>query len=438
MATNLSIDNPTTPFEELAKLIYETYLVVDPGILKLLCASVIAHRLPADPVWIFIVAGSSGGKTELLNALNDIPNVHPLDSITSNTFLSGQQRAGKETSLLHRIKNGILTMKDFTTILSMQRDARGEIFGQLRKIYDGEFSKSFGTGEDKTWRGKITLVSGVTTSIYTMGSMYADMGERFIMYAMIMPDRKEVSRRAIANVTGIDMKQRRLDIRAAMVQYIESVAIPDTMPTIAPEFQEELIALANLATLARSAVDRDYRSPNKEITFVHDSEMPTRFASQLVTLAGGLIVMNGGKLLETDKHILYKITLDSIHKIRRRCLQELTKYTKSDTAGMATRLQLPTNSVRRYLEELNALGLVDRIKESANKDIWILRDEYRQVMSSFDGIEMLSAVLDENTKEETEPVELVGKEDLEPDLADAIQNSLGFAEEDHKIEGLDY
>lgn len=419
----LSIQNPQNPFEELCKLLYDTYLITDPGVIKLIAAVVIAHRLPADPVWLFLVAGSSGGKTEFLNALTDVPSMHPLDSITANTFLSGQQRQGKETSLLHRIKNGIITLKDFTTILSMQRDVRGEIMGQLRKIYDGEFSKSFGTGEDKTWRGKITMLAGVTTSIYTMGDMYAAMGERFIMYKILMPDPEDVARRAIFNANKIDMKERRMEIRTAFSKYIESVTIPDKIPELPDELMEEIISLSNMATLARSAVERDYRSQSKEITFVHDREAPTRFATQLATIASSIITMNEGGITQEDKNILYKITLDSIHKTRRQVLQELTKYKSAYTKEMSVKLNLPSASVRRYLEDLNALGMVDMTASSGgNKgDMWILKDKFREVMSRFDGIQMLEVGLEE------EQVELT-QEDL-----DAVASTLGIAEDDDNM-----
>lgn len=444
MLTPLFIHEANTPFERLAKLVYDTYLVVDPGVLKLICAVVISHRLPADPVWQFLVAGSSGGKTELLNALNDVTDVHPLDSITSNTFISGQaNRNGKESSLLFRHPSSIITLKDFTTVLAMQRDVRSEIMGQLRKIYDGEFTKSFGTGEDKTWRGKITMLSGVTTSIYTQSEMYAAMGERFIMYAMLLPDRMEAARRAINNATSVDMKERRLEIRQAMKDYMDSIVVPEEMPQLDPEFREELIELANLATLARSAVERDWHSINKEITFVHDSEMPTRFATQLSTIGSSMMVMNGGPLIEDDKAILYKISLDSIHKLRRRSLQELRKG-PANTAAIATALALPTSSIRRYLEELNAFHILHRQKTN-KEDVWTMQPKFVRVMSKFDAFPILEFVPPEEDEIPEDGVkveletQLTAPEDLDPATREAIQESFGFADDGPPmVEGVEY
>ena len=44
---------------------------------------------------------------------------------------------------------------------------------------------------------------------------------------------------------------------------------------------EQLLNAADIVTMARSAVERDYRG---NIEFAHDPEMPTRFAKQLVQL----------------------------------------------------------------------------------------------------------------------------------------------------------
>ena len=169
-------------FKKLEQLVKDIYLIADPGVIKFLCCCIISHRLPADPTWSFLVSPPSGGKTELLNCLTKVKGIYPLSSLTPHTFLSGQKRAGKETSLLTRLQNAILTFKDFTTVLSMQPDARNELYGQFREIYDGKMSKEFGTGETKTWKGKISFLAGVTTEIHLARELYSSMGERFALY----------------------------------------------------------------------------------------------------------------------------------------------------------------------------------------------------------------------------------------------------------------
>ena len=77
------------PFIELKAIIDKWMLIVDPGVVKLLCATIFANTLNTDPVWLFLVAPSSGGKTELLNGLLKNPDCYFLSQLTPNTLLSG-------------------------------------------------------------------------------------------------------------------------------------------------------------------------------------------------------------------------------------------------------------------------------------------------------------------------------------------------------------
>src|SRR3990167_5289620 len=379
-------------YQNLHDLIHATYLISDKGIIKLLCAAVVAHRLPSQPVWLFLVAGSSGGKSVLLSMLQDIQGIIEIDSLTTQTFISGARKGtGAEPSLLLRMKNGILTIKDFTTLLSMPKDTRAEIMGQLRKVYDGDFSKSFGTGQSITWKGKMSMIAGVTTAIYTKGAQYSSMGERFIMYKMDMPDRITLAKRALLNVSTIDMKQRKIDIRKVAKHYLDECIdyTIQMMPKVSDETVNDIISLTNIATLARSAVERDNYTPNKDIEFKHDAELPMRFAEQILVLASALIVMNGdGDLTGDDKQILYKIILDSINTKKRVVLRTLLRNDSVTTKDMAIRLDYPTPTISRALQELNAFGIVNRIAGSGSKgDLWELKDEYRQVLLRFENVE---------------------------------------------------
>src|SRR3990167_3264014 len=260
----------------------EVFIIEDEGIIKLVLASVVAHRLKADPLWIFLVASSSSGKTEFITSLNEVQGLYPISSLTSHTFISGMKvKGGGEVNLLDRMKSGIMSFKDFTSILSTNPEARGEIMGQLREIYDGEYSKDFGTGERKRWKGKIGLIAGVTTKIYTTQELYAAMGERFVMYAFKQPNQKEIGRRAITN-TRTGMKEKRLYLQNITKEYLDNfIQIPADLPKLETGLENDLIDLAEFSTRLRSPIERDWRSPNKDITFKHDPEGIARFLTQL-------------------------------------------------------------------------------------------------------------------------------------------------------------
>ena len=76
---------------------------------------------------------------------------------------------------------GILAFKDLTTVLTMHREARAQIIGQLREVADGKTEKSFGNGLRVEWEGKLGLIAGVTPVIDEQHAFLPVMGERFVL-----------------------------------------------------------------------------------------------------------------------------------------------------------------------------------------------------------------------------------------------------------------
>ena len=394
---------------ELQKEIEKVYLVKDPYITKVIAAAVISHFLPGDPCWTVIVAPSGGAKSEFINLIHMIAwtppatednknpeeqKVHAMSTLTSKTFISGQKVVGRDTSLLLQISNGIITFKDLTSLLSEQRDERAMIMAQLREIYDGKYAKSFGTGETLVWNGKITILAGSTFAIHSMKQAYTAMGERFIFYNMEQPERYDAAKRTMENQEEGKMTKHRLNLATHMRDYILDVLnnLPKDIIKITPEQQKDTLDLAELATRARSDVQRNWGSREQEITEVHPPEMPTRFAGQLQTIMRALQILNyheTGKmeLLPGDEKILAKFSLDSITRSRRIAMIELSKYNILETSAIATRIGMPTNSVRRWLEDLVALEIAEREKGTGPKgDKWSIKKHYRDIIIRYEGV----------------------------------------------------
>lgn len=391
-STEFMTDKLPTTLQGLESVIGETLLLADKGIIKLLCAAVITHDLDGDPVWLFIVGPSGGGKSEILTASTNLPTVHAISTLTPNTFASGMISHSDEPSLLSKLQSKILTFKDFTSVLSGRHEDRSEIMGQLREIYDGEYSKEFGNGKSVKWKGKMSLIAAVTTQIHTLQRQFAAMGERFLIYEMVQPDRLEVTSRSMDNSSNI--KDRRVQMQEAFTHYTTSVKrTADDIPSIDGELKQEIMLLADLVTRARSAVNRDTGSSSREIDFIPTPEMPTRFANQLSRIAMGLILINGnGKLLPLDNAILYKVALDSIPSQRRMCLQVLAAHNEPmESPILATLLHYPSSSVRRYLEELDGLEIIKREK-GGGSDKWSINEQYLPIIRKFEKIEEIKDV----------------------------------------------
>lgn len=417
-------------YNEIVEALNKTYLIVDPGVIKVILGTIVANRFTRDPVWLLLVTPSSGGKTEFITILKKTKGYIEVSELTPQTFISGQKKNEVETSLLFNVeRNDVLVFKDFTTMLTMQKDARAQIMGQMREIYDKSYTRRFGNGASRTWEGKLGLLAGVTTAIYTSKQSYAAMGERFLLYNFIQPDRELFTERAMDNA-DTDMDKTRAKLQELVRHYLdEEVSIPEDVPKIPLTLRREIIQLANLTTMARSAIQRDYASAKKELEYVHAMEMPGRFATQLCLLLQAFMVMNQGELMEEDKNIIYKICLDSIDQNRRLVLQSLTQYSVASTANMATHLRYPTDTVRRWLEDVTALGIVDRVKKirgAGGGDQWILKDKWRQLLSKFDKIPMLStAMIDEDSIEDNIEVTQGQLDNVQATLGITTEEDLG-------------
>lgn len=410
--------------QEFAKFL----LLADEGIVRLTCAVAIANRIGTDPVWLLILGPSSGGKTEIIRSLDKLPYIYPIDLITTNTFASGMMKNRAETSLLNKVNGGIMTFKDFTTLLSMNKEGLNDIMGQLRSIYDGTFSKRFGTGEEVNWVGKVGIIAAGTGECQRVMRQYSKNGERFINYTMRQPNRMDAMKMAAKNQK--DIKAKRLEVQDKVAEYIEYMCdkLAKNQSYVTEDLQHEMFEIANFACLARSPVLLNYKT--NAVEFVPEPEMPMRVSTQLINIANVFMGMNGGELSDKDRKILYKIALDSIPVHRRIVLNIMTKYEYVTTKAIAISLNYPTETVKIWLTEINALNLCDR-KEKAdgNADGWALKREWRELLGKFDGITLLDQDLTESELNE----EMMKELDVDGKLMESTLLELG----DHPEQQMD-
>ena len=163
-------------FDQLNNCLEKWFYQPDLQAIRIVLGTAKAHYMNiGDPAWLFVVAPAGTGKTttSIMSACG-LPEVVTLGDVTENTFLSGffkhkdpgvLEKLGKtsqEGDIYTSQGNALFLLKDFTTVLSMRREKRKAILSQLREIHDGEFKRSFGTGETKIWRGRVTIIGAVT------------------------------------------------------------------------------------------------------------------------------------------------------------------------------------------------------------------------------------------------------------------------------------
>jgi len=331
----------------------------DTAALDVVLATAAVECLDGDPLWTLLLSGSGNAKTETVQALSEAGAIVTSTISSTGALLSAtsqKERAVDATGGLLRTlePRGVLVVKDMTSILSMNRDARAEVLAALREVYDGQWSRNVGTDGGRTleWVGRIAVIGAVTTAWDRAHDVIASMGDRFVVVRMdSYGGRQAAGRRAIGN-TGHEV-QMRADLAAAVAGVLAGVD-PAAAVTVTAHETDVLLAAADVVTLARTGVDYDYRG---DVIDAHAPEMPTRFAKQLTQ------VVRGGVAIGMDRTDALRLALrcarDSLPPLRLAILDDIARHPHSPTKDVRQRLGKPRTTVDRQLQALNMLGVLD-------------------------------------------------------------------------------
>jgi hypothetical protein len=204
----------------------------------------------------------------------------------------------------------------------------------------------------------VGFLAGVTPVIDEQHSFLAVMGERFVLYRMPEVSRRDIARRSLAR-RGHE-PELRARIRATVGDFLEQfrdcgrLELPD-------RFHEPLIILTDIVTRARSGVARDGYS--RDLLYLPEPEAPTRLAKQLAQLGAAALAI-GVSEVETWR-LLKKVGWDSVPAVRCAVIDCLAQQEKPvPLAFVEERTGLPSKTVQRVVEDVVALKLAKRTKES--------------------------------------------------------------------------
>ena len=347
----------------IVDLFQRTMWLPDPGIVHLVLGAVAANRLPGDPAWLLVVGPPSSGKTEALGALYDLPECHPVSSLTEAGLLSGSlSKDGDATGglLLQLGARGLAVAPDFGTVLTEHASTRNRLFACLREVFDGRFVRHLGTAGGRTfaWKGHAGLIGPCTAVIDTPSIDLGILGERFTYYRV---PRSTPSDDFIACQVAAENAGHQAEIRAeraaAVAALFAGLVLPDDLPALTNAEHDRLSMLATIGARLRSPVVRDGYS--RTIETVPGHERPMRLFGQLRQLHAGLVIIGtpSGELWR----LLAQVALGGTHPGRRWIVENLLLrpgvHTTSNVAGHCG---LPNTTARRHLEDLVAHGVLER------------------------------------------------------------------------------
>ena len=327
-----------------------------------------SEKLSGDPAWLLIISGPGNAKTETVQSTSAL-GAHIISTIASEGALlsatSRKERSKAATGgLLRKIGDrGILVVKDFTSILSTDRNTRTSVLAALREIHDGHWVRNVGTdgGRTLTWSGRIVVIGACTTAWDQAHAVIAAMGDRFVLVRSdSSTGRISAGTHAIRN-TGVEstMRKELADAVAGLISHID----PAQPCEVTDKEAEQILLAANIVTLARTGVEIDYRG---DIIDAHMPEMPTRFARQLTQVLRGARAI--GMSQQEAMALVIRCARDSMPPLRLAILEDIVKHPDSRIIDVRRRLQRPRATADRALQALHVLGLLTCREEEEQRD----------------------------------------------------------------------
>jgi hypothetical protein len=380
------------PLEEIKQVVKKWLYLENDEIIDVMVATHLANQFDADPIWMLFIAPPSSTKTELLRGFKGHPDIYSLSTLTPATLISGKKtKDGVNPSLLFKLNNKTLILKDFTTILSMRSESQQEILAQLREVYDGYFKKAFGTGDVPAWEGRVGLMAACTPVYDRHYGVIGSMGDRFMLYRSPENNNRKMGFRAQKLVGRED--EMRQEIRTAIHKFIDQFKDLKNKHFAAntDEVNEMIVALACFIAIARTHVDRDWKT--QRILYQPEPEGSGRLTKQFTQLGYALALVQGrNNIDESVYRTIAKIGRDLIVKQRLKILQHMWNERIADFAGhwkttkeIATPIDMPTTTVKFNLEDLMIIGAVKQDLESDGETspyIWQLSQEICELIGS--------------------------------------------------------
>lgn len=143
-------------------------------------------RRRTDPVWLLLVGPPASGKTEVLTALPNAKRLLFIDDFTTAYLVSGSHRKDGEgkpidPSFLAEVRDCYVVIKDIAPLLTKGREHLNQCLGILRGIYDGRYSKGFGTlGRVAYGDTRFGMTAAATPEILDALGGNVALGERFL------------------------------------------------------------------------------------------------------------------------------------------------------------------------------------------------------------------------------------------------------------------
>lgn len=348
--------------------------VEDTDWLDIILACSLDRKIEGEPLWLFVIGSPSSGKTELLRCFEDGKDFFQLSTLTANSLISGyiQPNGQRTEDLATQLDGKVLILKDFTSVLSMPKEKRGEIVGQLREYYDGYYMRKLGNINKKIEiYTSFGLITGVTFAIDRHFKILSELGERFLKLRCKFDE--DLMLKMSEKNEGREREMREA-LKNAVMGFVTNVEILDV--TFTEEQLKEIKEIAKFIATLRTPVFDRWTSDGYVIDTPPKPEAPIRIHKQLKKLARALCCIYG--LNQPNEAIikkLWRVAIDSIPEDRARVYSFIKKHKTISETALNVELNIPLTTLKRILQGLQRLGVISSNKEGFDLIRWSLKGE---------------------------------------------------------------
>jgi hypothetical protein len=345
---------------KIRKFWRDNYLIKDIDMIDIPLAVGLSHGLPDDPVWLIMIAQSSGLKSEIIRSFGDVPTqfVLPISKITPNAIMSGSKG---EECLAYEANNKILMIKDLTTILESKPETVAAVASGLREMYDGYISVASGlSGGNKHTKVDTTVIAGVTPDAIDNTRIFkTEMGERVLYkrFPKFEVEATEKMKETLINqslTSGIN----RNEIRGLMNDFMKQVFMVrkdnkkyENMKITDKESFGKIVDLATLVAQLRRGVKWSYNG--RDIEDIGTPEAPYRLAKQLFKLTICVKNVKGNENIDNDVlRSIVRVGMDCIPRKRYVALMPILKMYSEGVKGPG----IERSNIRYYGKNLMGVG----------------------------------------------------------------------------------
>lgn len=353
----------------VTKKICDLFLIKNPYPLFILysLATIPLTYKEIENLLVFFVGRSGLGKSELIRLLDGLEHKLKIPRLTANTLVTGSKDVN---DLAPSLKNKIVISQEFAEFVSMDTDAKREIWGQLRELTDGMIGKYSGTGKRQVYEGitPFVWIFNTTRVIQNEILLQQVLGTRFLLIDFDLIEifnEKEVEN-LILNETEDELLERRKIAQNLFRHAVEYLKILKNSIKSNNWDENFLKEIADIIIQMRSEVPTDWQTGELLGKYEFYIESKKRILKQLKLISENI---NLYCFKEDVENILKWIAISNIDYLRFEILKLLENTDAGNgykTRTIARDLNRSYKLVFRTLCLLQGAGFVDFV-ESDNE-----------------------------------------------------------------------